>query len=253
MTTPRNLCPRFMSRLVGLVLGVRLNVWQSTGLGLRWVTVLGFATVIVCLTMVLWRGIAPTTAFGHIRQGAQELQHEKYSAAATDFSQALKLLPPYDKDNRCACYFGLGTAYLELGAWEQAVENLSQAIAMQPTHADSYWLRAMAYGHLGRARPALEDWKQRLRLVPNDRLALGQIAVSLCDLAKYDDALTYAHRLADMYPNDANSYYTLGYVQFQRGCYDLAMRDFSKAIHLKPDYTDARTAQRECRSRLGRN
>jgi tetratricopeptide (TPR) repeat protein len=221
----------------------------------RWLVVAGVLILVGAGGVAYWLdlfpvrkiedGVAPKTASDFIKRGIGEIQGKQYSDAVADFSQALSLLPSYDTDSQCFCYCSLGAAYFDLGEYELAVENLSREIELEPNR-DSYVLRAFAYEKLGRCQLALEDWKERLRLVPDDGLALRQSAISLCDLGNYVEALPYAQRMKKVNPSDANAYYTCGYVMFLWGHYDSAIQEFSRALDLKPDYADADTAREEC-------
>jgi len=127
-----------------------------------------------------------------MKRGIAEMQGERYSDAVADFSQALNLLPRMTQTINAIVIFSLGAAYLELEESEKAVENMSRAIEMDPHHSDSYSLRAFTFEKLGRCQLALDDWKERLRLVPDDGLSLRQISICLCGLGQYEEALKYA-------------------------------------------------------------
>lgn len=222
---------------------VNLNRWA--------LALLAFAALVVLVTGVLWWSSTPRDASDYIARGMRRLQHKQYRAAVEDLSRALEVLPPDDTENQHACYLGLSSACLELHEFERAAGNASRAIEIKPEYADSYMLRAMANAWLGHHRESLEDWKARLRLVPNDRLALSQIPACLCDLENYDDALNYARRFAETYPSDAYALYACGYVEGHRRHYEAAIRYFTGALNSKPDYADAHFARGYCYYRLG--
>lgn len=215
-----------------------------------WAAVIGIAAIVV-LAIAFFSAVAPVTDAEYRMRGMRALQDQRYSAAVADLSQALSLLPTHETHSRCACHVGLGIAYLKLGEFEQAVHQLSRAIELQPEYPGSYLLRANAYDHLGRDREELEDWKERLRLVPDDRFALTRTAACLCDLGDAEAALQYARCLSETSPRNPNAHYTMGYVDFHRGSCDTAVQHFSRAIDLNSGFANAYFARGHCYYRLG--
>ena len=55
----------------------------------------------------------------------------------------------------------------------------------------------------------------------------------------YQEAIENFSKAIDAYPDDASLYNNRGLTYFELKKYDKALSDFSKAIQLKPDYTVA--------------
>ncbi len=185
------------------------------------------------------------------KRGMRELEKAEFGAAVKDLSRALELLPVYDVDNRYACYQGLGAAFLELEKPDRAGESLSRAIELQPRKPDGYLLRAIAYSRMKKYRRALADLEERLRLIPGDHTTVRELACTLSDLGRNDEAMSYAQRLEKDFPKDATSPYTIGYVQFRQKAYEGAVRSFSRAIQLEAGYAEAYLARGQSYRRLG--
>jgi tetratricopeptide (TPR) repeat protein len=87
--------------------------------------------------------------------------------AATDFEEAAWLEP----DNQ-EVQFNLGTAYLSMGDFEQAINNFTRVIEMNPEGSDAYGNRAVAHTAIGEDDKSEKDVEEAIRLgAPPDGLA----------------------------------------------------------------------------------
>lgn len=93
-----------------------------------------------------------------------------------------------------------GQEALESGDPEAAVEHFTAAIDHGPDFAGGYAGRAAAYYATGRVGPALDDLRQALVLNPDDIDSLQGFASLLEELGRPEDALEVWTRVADMNP-----------------------------------------------------
>lgn len=101
----------------------------------------------------------PTTSAEFFARGLKSAQLGQPDAAARDFEEAA-WLDPYNP----TIQFNLGTAYLSMGFFEQAVVNLDRAIEMQPENSDALGNRAVARTALGQDELAEQDIKSAIEL-----------------------------------------------------------------------------------------
>ena len=101
----------------------------------------------------------PTTADEFFTRGLKSAQLGQPDAAAKDFEEAAWL----DPDNP-TIQFNLGTAYLSMGFFEQAVVNLDRALDLQPDNSDALGNRAVARTALGQDNLAEQDIKRAIEL-----------------------------------------------------------------------------------------
>ena len=92
-----------------------------------------------------------------------------------------------------------------IGQIDLAIKAHSQAIELNPRHAEAYRNRGTAYSNKGDFANAINDFNTAIQLKP-------------------DDPATY---------------YSRGIVYVNKGDFDNAINDFSKAIELKPDFAEA--------------
>ena len=71
-----------------------------------------------------------------------------------------------NEGTQVAAYNNRGLAYYELGEFDRALEDYSQAIALDPDYAYAYFGRAYTYYELGRNDEAIADFDQALALDP---------------------------------------------------------------------------------------
>jgi len=101
----------------------------------------------------------PTTADEYFARGLKAAQLGQPDAAARDFEEAAWL----DPDN-ATIQFNLGTAYLSMGLFEQAVINLDRSLALQPDSSDALGNRAVARTALGQDTLAEADIARAIEL-----------------------------------------------------------------------------------------
>ncbi len=101
----------------------------------------------------------PTTSAEFFARGLKSAQLGQPDAAARDFEEAAWLDP-----HNPTIQFNLGTAYLSMGFFEQAVVNLDRAIEMQPHNSDALGNRAVARTALGQDERAEQDIKSAIEL-----------------------------------------------------------------------------------------
>jgi tetratricopeptide (TPR) repeat protein len=101
-------------------------------------------------------------------------------------------------------YFKAGEDFMLAGNYEDAVEQLTKAIDLQPDHDRAYLTRADAYEKLGMLREAAED---------------------------YDRAATFLDKKPEVF-------YEAGRIYYRLGDYDKAIDRLDKSISLKRNYLE---------------
>ena len=87
----------------------------------------------------------------HYRTGKMYWAYEKHNAALLEFNKAIAL-------EKNADYFhSRGTVKMNLGAYQEAIQDYTSAITLNPQAKFSYLMRARAYRTLNREPEALHD------------------------------------------------------------------------------------------------
>jgi tetratricopeptide (TPR) repeat protein len=79
-------------------------------------------------------------------------------------------LPP---DSLAVAHQNRGTAYLNKGDFDRAIQDYDQAIRLVPDYANAFNSRGVAYQAKGENERALQDYDQAIKLDPDDANALN--------------------------------------------------------------------------------
>ncbi len=95
-----------------------------------------------------------------------------------------------------------GQDALEAGDPQAAIEHLTAALDWAPDFAEGYVARAAAYYLTNRAGPAIDDLRQALVLNPHHWEAMSGFAVLLEEIGREEDALEVWAQVHDMNPQN---------------------------------------------------
>ena len=85
--------------------------------------------------------------------------------------------------------FQRGAAYFEQDQLQQAVENWSAVLEIDPEHADARYNRGLASRQLGDAMQAVADLTAYLSLVPDSAEAFNQRGLAYLELEQVEQAI----------------------------------------------------------------
>ncbi|MBI1286067.1 MAG: tetratricopeptide repeat protein [Flavobacteriales bacterium] len=129
--------------------------------------------------------------------------------------------------------------YSELGDTTKAIENMLEAVTLNPDNFDGYMQLGVLHYH--KKDPRAEDYfRAALDIRPDDILTLYDLGLFYQDNDRLNDALrTYTHIL-ELDSTYTNAYYNMGYIHYQYlKEYDKALENFDKAVKLNPKYHQA--------------
>ena len=114
--------------------------------------------------------------------------------------------------------YNRGNDYLLAGNYDSAIQAFTEAIRLNPNHADAYNSRGLAY------------WNKSDRFV-------------FADKGEYDRAIQDFDQAIRLNPNDADIYANRGRVYHRKRELDRAIRDYDQAIRLDPNSAAAYTGR----------
>ncbi|GHV61195.1 hypothetical protein AGMMS49587_04700 [Spirochaetia bacterium] len=149
-----------------------------------------------------------------------------------------------------------GITYFDKGAYENAITAFTKSIALNPEQGEAYSRRGLSYAKKAQIDLALADYvwrdttyfkedikdlaltdcKEALRIVPNNKVILGNCGDIYKIFGEYDTAIQAYSKALVIDPNYAQVYANRGDAYSMTGKYDQAITDFSKAIELDPNY-----------------
>jgi len=205
----------------------------------------------------------PQTAGAFLDRGITFAMRSQYDDAIADFSQAIILNP-----NMYAAYIlraralvasvtrVTGTADNFAGittdsssrqssqnrnqVYDRAIEDLNNAIRLDPNNAGAYTDRGRAYDAKGDTNRAISDYSQAIRIDPSLSRAYTNRG------GAYTDRRDYARAIADfteslrLNPGNQTVHLNRGIAYYQLRDYNNAVLDFTEAVRLNPNDADAR-------------
>lgn len=178
------------------------------------------------------RGGSPsttTTAHGEWQRARDLVESRQWDEAIFAASCALTLNPEF-----APAYRTRGRAYLRgKGDWQRAIEDFNSAIACDPTNAESFYWRAIAFDNQGDAARALADLNETIRLHPRkSKCFFYRAALRAAANADWAGAIVDYNRALQLDPHSAEAYRGRAIVYRALGNIEAAAGDFSRAEEL---------------------
>ena len=147
---------------------------------------------------------------------------------------------------------GRGADFFAADQYEEAIEEYTDAIEIDPRQAGVYNRRGRAYYEWGRYDNAVADYDKAIAIDPDNVAAY--IDRGNAHLANhrsfergeenYDRALADYEEAISLSPENAVAYYNRGLAFQGKDDYARAIADYDRAIELAPDYTPAHDSRR---------
>jgi tetratricopeptide (TPR) repeat protein len=206
---------------------------------------------------------APARQIDHFKRGVDAANSRRHDVAVEEFTLVIGQYAGKDPSAAANVYLWRGRSYMEIGKFENALADFSQAITLKPT-SQAYVYRGRACTSLHKNDDALADFNQAIAMSPNDALPYRYRASAYLfakDRAKafadyqkvidldpkwgyYDRAQAYlslddrANALSDLQkmiennPVEGRRCRANVYMSFEE--FDKAFADFDKAIETDP-------------------
>lgn len=184
------------------------------------------------------------------------IETKEYSKAIEPFNKIVEL----NADNPMrfinsqleAAYYYLGTAYRELGRYQDAIDAVNEALLINKTDADAWYLLGEAYRDHEDYAPAIDSYKQALRFVPefkevyrglavcyeksgeNELRAYALAMVDYCS-GLTDSAIRQLEEIDTTDREFAEIYLGLGMAYEKTGEYENALAAYEQALQIQPD------------------
>ncbi len=111
--------------------------------------------------------------------------------------------------------------------YEDAIQHFQEAVRLDPTYPSAELYLATAYAqsvvpdletpeNLKRAQMAIDGFKKVYDRDPKDVGSIKGIAALYLNIGKYDDAKTWQLKAIAVDPQDAEAYYTVGYIDWRQ-------------------------------------
>jgi len=112
---------------------------------------------------------------------------------------------------------------------EKAIDYLSNAIELNPNHAETYNKRGIAYYNLGRYQRTIEDNSEAIRLDPDFTVAYNNRGSAYAKLGQYQKAIEDYNEAIRLEPRYAKAYQNRGFAYISQQNDKLGCQDARKA------------------------
>jgi len=136
-------------------------------------------------------------------------------------------------------YFNLGLLKHQQGVQKEALNNLLEAIKLQPQNPTFHNAIAITHQDMGNFDAAETAFKHALMLDNNYVKALHNLGALLRSLYRYEDALVFLTRAMKLAPRLVEPRYIVANIYYELGDFDKADEEYRKVITLQPDYLEA--------------
>ncbi|GIL65019.1 hypothetical protein Vafri_18783, partial [Volvox africanus] len=119
------------------------------------------------------RNTQPATADAWRARGNDLFKAGEYESAYECYSRSVGMQPT------CLGHANRAMALLRLRRWQEAVDECTRAIELDPSYVKAYQRRAAAHRQLGASLETARDWEQALRLEPENRATAADRDASL--------------------------------------------------------------------------
>jgi tetratricopeptide (TPR) repeat protein len=132
-----------------------------------------------------------------------------------------------------------GRAWLEEGKPERGLQDVQQAIRLEPGNAA--WLRARAaiYDDLDETKRALADLDDAIRLEPKNSLNYIQRGALFKSLKEYDKAIADYDTATRLDPKFSVAFFNRANAYKAQGHLEKAISDYGAAVQIDPDFAAA--------------
>ena len=149
-----------------------------------------------------------------------------------DFTEAI-LLGPTAKALRTLLY-NRGRCQSFNGAYDEAIDDLTEAIRLTPKDADAFVMRGLAWQNLGDFQKAIADYDRAIRNDPESADAFHNRGNAWVYLGKLRKGIADFTRAIQLDPKSAATYTSRGIAWRRKGRYAEALADYERALKLDP-------------------
>jgi serine/threonine protein kinase/tetratricopeptide (TPR) repeat protein len=131
-------------------------------------------------------------------------------------------------------YVTLGMIHTGTGHYEEAIQNLQKALALDPINADAYRELAKAYEQIGRLKDAESTYMNAIAVRPSYWGTHNELGGFYYRLGRYAEAEKEFRSVVELTPDNARGYKNLGVIAYSQKQYEEAARMYEKSVAIKP-------------------
>lgn len=185
-------------------------------------------TILTLLPLLGTMMIFAQSSKQYMKAGEEFLRKMSFDDAIEQFTKAIELDPDDDK-----AYIQRAMAYVQLEDFEKAALDFDRAIVFNEKEGELYYLSGNSYFQLGNNEIALERLNKAVGLKNNFQEAYQVRSVVLIELRRYQEALDDCRKSLKI-KEDEKGYYNLARVYEKLEMYPEAVESYNRSIEENP-------------------
>ncbi|MFZ2197200.1 MAG: tetratricopeptide repeat protein, partial [Thermodesulfovibrionales bacterium] len=133
----------------------------------------------------------------------------------------------------------LGNVLMDMGRLDEAMEQYSAIIKLNPNSPEAHRNLGLAYKKKGMKKEAIEEYQKAVAIAPADFEARRGLVLAYEEAGLLDEEIKQYRILLDYTPKSAETHGRLGKALAKKGMREEAISHLKQAVALNPDYIDA--------------
>lgn len=177
----------------------------------------------------------PKNGYAYYFLAISQVGQEQIAEAITAANKALQYIPKKDKSMQAAVHQLLGNTYNNLGDADQALAHFAKAMALEPADEDHIYSHINVYEDQERYAEQWPDIQVLIKKFADNSTANVYVGRYYHNIKQYDDALRYYSKAARIAPDYSSPYAFRAHVFMDQHKWLEAADDIVKALSLDSD------------------
>ena len=132
-------------------------------------------------------------------------------------------------------YNNKGVCLYRLEKFDEAIDNYSKAIELNPYYLDAYINKGICSRDMGKLSEADKEFKKALELYPNNYLVYYHLGITFSRMDKkyWNKGMDYFELAIRYKPDYSETYFQKGILEMKMGLYGDAIQSFLKCKELR--------------------
>jgi tetratricopeptide (TPR) repeat protein len=168
-----------------------------------------------------------------VTSGLSSYVARDYLAAIKTFNDVIATAP--QRSELSSCYFFRGNAYAFSGKHDEAINDLTHAIASRPLFVSAWNNLGASLSELGKHDRAIKCFRKAINIKEDHANAHANLGNEYLDKHQYDLADSELRKAIKIQPNHRAAYVLLGQLNYELKRYDEAIKNIEEALKFGQD------------------